>query len=344
MQLALLQLGLSGLDSLGSALSGNSVIDLFQNHRAGGQGAGPVGVDGLAFHDSLDGILIVRSPVDTGGDDVGVGAGVLGGAVVGNIGDLGVLASGGSAEGVSVLADELAAIGDQLLSAFLLQSLIVPAAGEGNFHGGSGADRASAQEERGVAGDNFRIGESTDIADLSLILGKLAGIDHLVELHTGGNTGQVTALIDGGEGIVIVGQLIGVSAGAGGVAELDIGILLGGVDHEGLMAEAVGEDDVAAILSQVASGVVALLALGNVGLEDVVSIGQTQILDGRFSGVDEVEVVGGVFVVQGDEADLDLGLVRVVFLLAAGEQAQSHDQGEEQCQELFHSIFLLLNM
>ena len=47
---------------------------------------------------------------------------------------------------------------------------------------------------------------------------------------------------------------------------------------------------------------------------------------------------------QGDEADLDLGLVRVVFLLAAGEQAQSHDQGEKQCQELFHSIFLLLNM
>ena len=239
-----------------------------------------------------------------------------------------------------MLADELAAIGDQLLSAFLLQSLIVPAAGEGNFHGGSGADRASAQEERGIAGDNFRIGEGADIADLSLILGKLAGIDHLIELHTGGNTGQVTALVDGGESVMIVGQvLLGVSAGAGGVAELNIGILLGGVDHEGLMAEAVGEDDVAAILSQVASGVVALLALGNVGLEDVVSIGQTQILDGRFSSVDEVEVVGGVFVVQGDEADLDLGLVRVVVLLAAGEQAQSHNQGQKQCKELFHSGF-----
>ena len=243
-----------------------------------------------------------------------------------------------------MLADELAAIGNQLLSAFLLQSLIVPAAGEGNFHGGSGADGLGTQIERGIAGDNFRIGEGADIADLSVLLSELTGSDHLIELHTGGNTGQVAALIDGSESVVIVLQTIGVSAGTGGVAELDIGILLGSVDHEGLMAEAVGEDDVAALLSQVASGVEALLALGNVGLEDVVSIGQTQILDGRFSGVDEVEVVGGVFVVQGDEADLDLGLVRVVFLLAAGEQAQSHDQGEEQCQELFHSIFLLLNM
>ena len=50
---------------------------------------------------------------------------------------------------------------------------------------------------------------------------------------------------------------------------------------------------------------------------------------------------------QGDEADLDLGsgsitvavALSVVLLLTAGHQAQSHDQGEEHCKELFHSCF-----
>lgn len=63
---------------------------------------------------------------------------------------------------------------------------------------------------------------------------------------------------------MIVGQALGVSADAGGVAELDVGELLGGLDHEGLVAKAVGEDDVAALLSQFGGSVVALLAFGNV--------------------------------------------------------------------------------
>ena len=79
---------------------------------------------------------------------------------------------------------------------------------------------------------------------------------------------------------MVVGQALGVSAGTGGVAELDLRELLGGLDHEALMTKAVGEDDVAALVNQVLSGNQALLAFGNVGLEDVVSIGQAQILDG----------------------------------------------------------------
>ena len=41
---------------------------------------------------------------------IGVGAGSLSGAVVGNVGNTGGLAGGGSAHGVSVLADQLAAV------------------------------------------------------------------------------------------------------------------------------------------------------------------------------------------------------------------------------------------
>ena len=277
-----------------------------------------------------------------GGDDVGVGAGGLGGAVVGNVGDLGVLASGGSAEGVSVLADELAAAGDQLLSAFLLQSLVIPAAGEGHVHGDGGADRLGAQIEGSVTGNNLSVGESTDIAHLGLVLGELTSLDHLVELHTGSDTGQVTTLIDGSESIVIVSQILGVSAGTGGVAELNIRILLSSLDHVRLMTEAVGEDDGAAIVDQVASGLIALLTFGNIGLQDVVSIGQTQVLDGLFCAIDEVKVIGGVFIVQSDEADLNVfGLGLGIFLLAAGKEGQSHDQSQSQCQELFHLVFLL---
>ena len=176
------------------------------------------------------------------------GAGGLGGAVVGDVGDAGGLAGGGSAHGVGVLADEDAAVADQLLRAFLLGGLIVPGTGEGHFHGGAGADGAGAQEEGGVAGDDLGVGEGADIADLGLLGGDLAALDHLVELQTGSDTGQVTALIDGGEGVVVVGETLGVGLGAGGVAELHVGVLLGGLDHVVLMAEGVGEDDVAAFV------------------------------------------------------------------------------------------------
>ena len=253
-----------------------------------------------------------------------------------------------------MLADQLAAAVDQLLSAFLLQGLIVPAAGEGHVHGDGGADGLGAQIEGGVAGDHFGVGERTNVAHLGLSLGELAGSDHLVHLHTGSDTGQITALIDGGESVVVVGQALGVGAGAGGVAELHVGEVLGGLDHVGLMTKAVGKDDVAAGVGQLGSGVVALLTFLNVGLEDVVILGETQVRNGLLGSVDEVQVVGGVLIVQGDEAHLDgssllaavvgdVGSLRLL-LLTAGHQAQSHDQGDDQCKELFHSCFPPFNM
>ena len=134
-----------------------------------------------------------------------------------------------------------------------------------------------------------------------------------------------------------------------GHAELDIRISPGGLKHIVLMTVTVGKNNVTAALREVNSDIIALLALGNVGLEDVVGIGQTQVGDGFLGGVDEVLVIGGVLIVQGDEAHLDLGGRIGVFVavvtrrgvlgLAAGHQAQRHDQCKQHCKELFHSCF-----
>ena len=245
-----------------------------------------------------------------------------------------------------MLGDQDAVAGDQLLSAFLLQSLIVPGTGEGHVHGDGGADGLSAQIEGRVTGNHLSVGEGTDIAHLGLISGDLTGLDHGVQLHTGSDTGQETTLIDGGESVVVVGDTCGVSQSTGGVAELDIGALLSGFQHVGLMAEGVGEDDVAAGIDQVQSGLFAFLTLGDVGLQDVVSLGQAQVGNGLHSTINKVLVIGGVFIMQADETDLDSGGSVVALLIVSGgsvvtasNQGQSHDQSQDQCKELFHFLF-----
>ena len=247
-----------------------------------------------------------------------------------------------------MLGDQDAVAIDQLLCAFLLQSLIVPGTGEGHVHGDGGADILSAQIEGRVTGNHLSIGEGTDIAHLGLLGGDLTGLDHLVQLHTGSNTGQETTLIDGGESVVIVGDTGGVSQRTGGVAELNIGNFLSGLQHVGLMAEGVGEDDVAAIIDQVHSGLVALAALGNVGLDDVVSLSQTQVGNGLLGAVEEVQVIGGVLIMQADETNLDSGSSSTVIssavvsgrcVVTAGHQRQSHDQSQDQSKKLLHYLF-----
>ena len=260
-----------------------------------------------------------------------------------------------------MLGQEDAAAADELGGAFLLKGRVVPGVGEGHFHRGAGADVADAEEEGGEAGDDFGVGERADVADLGLLGGDLAALDHLVELQTGGDAAQETALIDGGESVVVVGQADGVGLGAGGVAELDLGEFLGGLDQEGLMAEGVGEDEVAAFVNELGGGVVALLAFGNAGLEQVLD---AQLLAGFLRRVDEVEVVGGVLVVQEDEAGLDGGSggrfgsgglgggglgsggFRGGSLggggggrgLAAGAEGEHHHEREEHSDDFFHFV------
>ena len=69
-----LKSGLDFGDLVGGAGSCGSLIDLGQDDGTGCKSAGPVGGDGLAICNSVDDELIVGSPVDSGGDDEGVGA------------------------------------------------------------------------------------------------------------------------------------------------------------------------------------------------------------------------------------------------------------------------------
>ena len=157
---------------------------------------------------------------------------------------------------------------------------------------------------------------------------------------------------------MVVGKTLGVRAGAGGVAELHLGELLGSLDDEGLVAEAVGEDNVAAVVSELGGGVIAGLGLGDVVAELVLILGQAQLLNGGVGSVDEVEVVGGVLIVQEDETDLEIlgdaggavgsaaggGVVRGsggvrsngAAVVAAGGEGEDHHQREKQRKKLLH--------
>ena len=52
------------------------LIDLCKNYGTCLQGAGPVGLNGLAIGNAAHGMLHVGSPVDAGGNNEGVGAGI----------------------------------------------------------------------------------------------------------------------------------------------------------------------------------------------------------------------------------------------------------------------------
>ena len=107
------------------------------------------------------------------------------------------------------------------------------------------------------------------------------------------------------------------------------------------MAKAVGEHDVAAAVSQVGSLLVAILGFLNAGDdEEVLVLHHAQSGAGFAGSVDEVEVIGGVFVMQGDEADLDVGL----GFRKGGGAAQAESKGQQQGDELFHDVFLRLKI
>ena len=340
LQLAALQLGQQLLDLLGGALGGHVLVQLGQLNGALGHAQGDVGREALALHDGLDGHLHVGRPVDAGGDQRGVGGHGAEGDVVADVRHAVVLAGGGGADGVGVLAHQHAALGgDQRGGGFLLQRLVAPAVGELHDHRGGGAGVADAQEGGGIAADDLGVGERAHIADHGLILGDLALLDHLVQLQAGGVARGEAALIDGGEGVVEVVQARALALGAGGVGELDLRELRGGLDDVVLMAEGIGEDVLAAHVRQVGGGVVGFLALGDVGLDDQLGLGiHAQVLHGLLHAVDEVGVIAHVLVVQADQANLH------VFLrhFRESDGAEQHGQNQEDGCDFLHNQCLLL--
>ena len=131
---------------------------------------------------------------------------------------------------------------------------------------------------------------------------------------------------------MVVGKTLGVCLGAGGVAELHVGEFLGGLNHIVLMTEGVCEDNVAAGISQVSSSLIAAVVFGNVLLHDELN---AQLFASFLGSVQEVQVIGGVLVVQEDEANLHLGGVGLSSS-ADGEQAYHHYHSQNQGKNLFH--------
>ena len=119
---------------------------------------------------------------------------------------------------------------------------------------------------------------------------------------------------------MIVGKTLGVSSCTGSMAELNIGVLLSSLDEVGLVTEAVCKDERAALIDKVLTSLVALLTLGNVGLHDNLRIGKTGSSLSTLNCVDEVKVIGGVLVVQENEAYLEL-LTVVCLVVSNGSLA-----------------------
>ena len=125
------------------------------------------------------------------------------------------------------------------------------------------------------------------------------------------------------------------------MAELNVGIFLGCLCHEGLVAEGVCKDYIAAVVGKVKSCFVAVVVFGNVGFHHNLIVGKTKIFAGKLCCIDEVFVIGRVFVVKEDEADFKVFDIAVLFaaVRAACKKSEHHDCCEYKRKNLFHFVF-----
>ena len=263
-----------------------------------------------------------------------------------------------------MLADDDRTVGDQGLGGSALLVDVEPGVGVHDLHLDIGVDALNAKEEGGVAGDDLGVVVSADIADLDLAVsseavglglgGQGAGLDQLLDLHTGNHTGDIAALVHRGECIVEV-----VAAGDGSKVtghgdKVDIGVLLSLLDHVGLVAVGVGDDQVAALTDQVLRCIGGLAALGDLVLPDDLVIAHAQLGGGLLDAVDMCSAVALGLVAQNDSADLDIGrCVRAAALGSgrgagggtaggsvsggtAGGQTEHHRGGQQNAHQFLH--------
>ena len=257
-----------------------------------------------------------------------------------------------------MLGDDAAAVVNEGLGHLGLQSGAGPGVGVHDLHGHLGVHALGAQIEGGEAGDHLGKGIGAHIAQL--------GVADLLGLHAGGDAGQVAGLKDFGEIVVVVGVLGGGGLIAGGVAELNLRILLSQGDHKLLVAEAVAEDDLAAGLDALLDGGGAGGVLAHVALDHQLGV-LVQAAGGKgLLHAHHVVVVVAVVVLLADHhqahlqvgggdaggiaAALAVGLgggragggggvgVTVGGVVAAGAKGQHHGRGQEQGEQfLLHS-------
>ena len=197
-----------------------------------------------------------------------------------------------------MLADDDAAAAHQRVGRLSFTGDVKPRVGVGHVHVGGGDDGRDAQEERGVAGNHFRVRISAHVAHIGI--GDGARVHHFLQLHAGHDSGDVTGLVDVVEEVAEVGKALGFGMGASGVGKVDVRIFLSGLNHVSFVTEGVGKDDVAALLRKVHRGIIAGFALTDGILEDQVRVGvDAQRLA---SGLDALHVGEGVaFVLVADQ-------------------------------------------
>ena len=203
-----------------------------------------------------------------------------------------------------MLGEKYAAAVDKALCCRFLCGLIIPGTSECYVHGNGGAYGLCTEVEGCVTGDNFRVCVSADIAHFGLVCSDLAGFDHLIELESGCNADEETAHVDVCKSIVIVGKFLGCRHIACSGDEVDIRALFRGCEHVALVAVAVGEDNIAALVYEVESGIFAGLVLRDLGLDyEVSAFNHSVRFEDFLRRIQEVCVIGGVLVVEEDKAD-----------------------------------------
>ena len=266
-----------------------------------------------------------------------------------------------------MLAHDDGAVGDQSLSGSALLGDVEPGVGVHDLHGDGGEHALDAQIEGGVAGDDLSVAESAHVADLHVAVGvkalglglggQLAGLGQLLQLEAGHDAGDIAALVDRGESVLEV-----VQAGDGGEVtghgnEGDIGVLLGNLDHVGLMAVGIGEDGLAALADQVLGGIGAVRAFLDLVLPDDLVVGHAQLGGGV---LDALDVGGGIALgLVTDQDHTDLQVAGVTALSgglagafggrgsgsgggssgAAGGHAEHHGAGQNNAQQFLHVHF-----
>ena len=108
------------------------------------------------------------------------------------------------------------------------------------------------------------------------------------------------------------------------------------------MTEAVREDDIAALVDEIGGGVIAGVVLGDVPGDD--ELGAERIAS-RLRRVDEVLVIGRLFVMQADETEFETVSAVVLGIARRKRDRERHHkcQHEHECQEfLLHKYLRIL--
>ena len=126
------------------------------------------------------------------------------------------------------------------------------------------------------------------------------------------------------------------SLSAGGVAELNILKFFSSLKNIRFVTEGIGKNNLASLVNKLCGSGVAGIVLSDVGLNENLIVGKIQLFLYAFKCLDEVVVIGGVFVVKADKTDFEICSLSVILvvsgcLAAAGSEGRYHNDCKKQC-------------